>query len=190
MHPEKIIRLLTKMIRHGRHNRITWFWLVAVAALILPWVISNLEDSRAPQSSDTAGSMQNCRVDRIYDGDTITVNCSGKEEKIRLYCIDTPEMGQKPWGQQSRDYLRRITPGHVDIRPIERDHYGRLVSEVLANGRSLNLALVEAGQAAVYNRYCNDDRYPPAERAARQSKLGVWAQPGLQQRPWKWRVNK
>lgn len=99
-------------------------------------------------------------------------------------------MGQKLWGQQSRDYLRRITPSHVDIRPIERDRYGRLVGEVLDNGRSLNLALVEAGQAAVYNRYCDDDRYSPAERAVREDRLGVWAQPGLHQQPWEWRKNE
>ncbi|MDQ7733787.1 thermonuclease family protein [Halomonas sp. SpR1] len=117
----------------------------------------------------------------------MTVNCAGQEERVRLYCIDTPEMGQQPWGRQSRDYLRRITPSQVEIVTHDRDRYGRLVGEVLSGNRSLNLAMVEAGQAAVYNRYCSDDRYAPAERQAKAARLGVWAEPGLHQQPWEWR---
>ncbi|RUR52102.1 thermonuclease family protein [Vreelandella populi] len=44
----------------------------------------------------------------------------------------------------------------------DRDRYGRLVGEVLSGGRSLNLAMVEAGQAAFYNRYCSGARYSAA----------------------------
>lgn len=128
-----------------------------------------------------------CAVRNIYDGDTMTVFCDGQEEKIRLHCIDAPEMGQQPWGRRSRDHLRRITPEQVEVRAIERDRYGRLVGEVLAGGRSLNLAMVDAGEAVVYDRYCSDGRYPTAERQARSAGQGVWGQPGLQQRPWAWR---
>ncbi|WP_139233926.1 thermonuclease family protein [Halomonas saccharevitans] len=117
----------------------------------------------------------------------MTVFCDGREEKIRLYCIDAPEMGQQLWGRRSRDHLRRITPSQVEVRAIERDRYGRLVGEVLAGGRSLNLAMVAAGETAVYDRYCDERRYSVAERRARQLGQGVWGQPGLQQRPWEWR---
>lgn len=57
--------------------------------------------------------------------------------------------------------------------------------EVMVKGR-FNFAVVEAGQAVVYDRYCSDVRYP-AEKRVRQAGRGVWAEPGLQQQPWEWR---
>lgn len=181
-----VARLVVQLIRRGRHNRMSLFWAAAIVALSLPWLWDGLF---APEqdAQNSSVSLQTCAVRNIYDGDTMTVICGGREEKIRLHCIDAPEMGQKPWGRRSRDHLRSITPSQVEIRPIERDRYGRLVGEVLMGSVSLNLAMVEAGQAAVYNRYCSDGRYPAAERQARQEGQGVWVEPGMQQRPWEWR---
>ena len=181
-----MIRLLVRILSKARHNRNPLFWLVTVVALSLPWLLNEL-NAPIVTNAVTPGTRASCSVVRIYDGDTMTVNCAGQEERVRLYCIDTPEMGQEPWGRQSRDYLRRITPRQVEIVTHDRDRYGRLVGEVLSGGRSLNLAMVEAGQAAVYNRYCSDARYPPAERQAKAARLGIWAEPGLHQRPWEWR---
>jgi endonuclease YncB( thermonuclease family) len=162
------------------------FWTVTLLALTLPWLWGGMFG--APWKGDAStGNRQSCTVEKIYDGDTITAVCNGQRERVRLYCIDAPEMDQAPWGQRSRDHLRRITPAQVEIRPIERDRYGRLVGEVIALGRSLNLGMVEAGQAAVYDRYCDERRYSHAEQAARQAGEGVWAVPGLQQQPWEWR---
>lgn len=183
-----IRRLATRLTRQRRHKRMPLFWTVAVVALTLPWLLPDLGgNDGAPWSGNATDDRLSCRVESIYDGDTMTVRCAGREEKVRLYCIDTPEMGQRPWGRQSRDYLRSITPSQVEVVTHDRDRYGRLVGEVLSEGRSLNLAMVEAGQAAVYNRYCSEDRYQEAERQAKSTGLGVWAEPGLHQRPWDWR---
>ncbi|WP_205598575.1 thermonuclease family protein [Halomonas sp. NO4] len=181
------IRLATRLIRRGRHNRMTLFWAVAAISLTAPWLLTDLGGSGAPWAGSTVAERLSCRVESIYDGDTMTVRCAGQEEKLRLHCIDAPEMGQQPWGRRSRDHLRRITPERVEIVARDRDRYGRLVGEVMAEGRSLNLAMVDAGQAAVYDRYCSDGRYPAVERQARQMGRGVWAEPGLQQRPWEWK---
>ena len=140
----------------------------------------------------TPSSTEECKVTKIYDGDTITLQCPGKTEatKVRMYCIDTPEMGQKPWGQQSRDYLRSITGEIASVEKIDTDRYGRTVGVVYSQGVNLNLAQVEAGQAAVYEEYCNLPEYKVAESKAKQANLGIWAQPGLQQTPWVWRKKK
>jgi len=134
--------------------------------------------------------MLSCEVASIYDGDTMRVRCDGELIKIRLYCIDAPEMGQKPWGRESRDYLRSITPERVMMRPVTKDRYGRTVGELFASpeeSTSLNLALIETGQAAAYPKYCNESRYYQAQDKARSLGLGIWAKAGLQQRPWEWR---
>lgn len=178
---------LVRLIRRARHNRMTLFWLMAVVALTLPWLWTGLGGPGWQGGAGTGGDGQACRVLNIYDGDTVTVACGGQRERVRLYCIDAPEMDQEPWGRQSRDYLRRITPAQVSIVTHDRDRYGRLIGELFDGERSLNLALVEAGEAVVYPQYCSERRYSVAELQARQAGQGVWAEPGLQQRPWEWR---
>jgi len=48
-------------------------------------------------------------VAKIYDGDTLTlIDLMGNQERIRLICIDAPEVGQVPWGQKSLDQIRLV----------------------------------------------------------------------------------
>ncbi|MDM8560562.1 thermonuclease family protein [Candidatus Parabeggiatoa sp. HSG14] len=130
-----------------------------------------------------------CEVLKIYDGDTMTLQCQGKSEKtrVRMYCIDTPEIKQKPWGIQARNHLRSITGKVVQLVEVEKDNYGRMVGEVYDGEINLNLAQVEMGQAAVYDAYCKKSEYKVAENQAKKAKLGIWTQPGIQQKPWEWR---
>ncbi len=134
-----------------------------------------------------------CAVNSVHDGDTLRVTCGGQRMKIRLYCIDAPEIRQRPWGKESRDYLRSIAPLRVLVIAKNKDRYGRTVGEVLtadSDRRNLNLAMVQAGMAVVYERYCDESRYHRAEKAARERRAGVWSKSGLQQRPWVTRHRK
>jgi endonuclease YncB( thermonuclease family) len=98
-------------------------------------------------------------------------------------------MQQQPWGTESRDHLRAITPRVVSLTIHDTDRYGRKVAEVIdpATGEALNRAMVAAGHAAVYRRYCPDPSYRQVEASAKAAGLGIWAVPGDQQRPWDWR---
>ena len=120
-------------------------------------------------------------VVRITDGDTLVVNIRGQQERIRLACIDAPEMKQAPFGRASRDRLRQLTPvgSTVRLRTLTRDRYGRIVAEVFHQGKNVNLELVKEGQAAVYRQYlqgCDRNAYLPAELEAQQRKKGFWQQ--------------
>jgi len=154
--------------------------MIALFGLIVPWL--NLG-----KISNPFYSTQTCSVLKIYDGDTMTLNCKGEKVKIRLYCIDAPEMKQRPWGKQSRDALRMMTPRTVELRKVSIDKYGRTVGEVFAPSatESLNLQMVKQGQAAVYRKYCNNIGYFKVEEHTREIKQGIWSQAGLQQKPWK-----
>ncbi|QEP41926.1 thermonuclease family protein [Ectothiorhodospiraceae bacterium BW-2] len=128
----------------ANRSRLTLFWLVALTGLIAPWLntCSLLLPATAPQS---------CRVKSVYDGDTTPLNCNGETIKTRFYCIDTPEMGQKPWGKQSRDHLRGIIGTEVTLKRHDTDRYGRGVAELFdATGQSVNLAMVRAGRAPAW----------------------------------------
>ncbi len=162
-----------------RHRRLGMFWAAAVVGLAVPWI-----------PSSEATSQKSCSVNSIYDGDTMRLTCDGERIKVRLYCIDAPEMKQRPWGKESRDYLRSITPEQVMVIAKTKDRYGRTVGEVLTADQrreNLNLAMVRSGQAVVYPKYCNDQRYYQVEGDAKRIKAGVWEKQGLQQTPWHWR---
>lgn len=131
-----------------------------------------------------------CLVKKVYDGDTVTLSCPGQAEdtKVRMYCIDTPEMKQTPWGEKSRDHLRSIIGERVTVVEINKDRYGRVVGEVFsADGKNLNMEQVKGGYAAVYEAYCKKPEYKPLEAKAKAAKLGIWAKSGMQQTPWEWR---
>ena len=79
-------------------------------------------------------------------------------------------------------------PPQVSLREHDRGRYGRLVAEVFCHaGKNHNNALVEAGQAAVYPRYCRDSHYFDALAQAKADRRGIWEKTGEHQTPWTWR---
>lgn len=180
------INLMKRTIKHFKfstnHQRISLFWIAAIIGLIAPWAIQVLH-------SQETTTTRECTVSSVYDGDTMRVKCEGELMKVRLYCIDTPEMGQKPWGRESRDFLRGLAPrgSSVQIKGHKKDRYGRLIGEVFNDGLNLNLDMVRAGQAAVYPKYCKDEQYYMAQNGAKDVEKGIWTKTGSHQTPWKWR---
>jgi micrococcal nuclease len=126
------------------------------------------------------------KVIGVADGDTITVLHDRRPEKVRLQGIDSPEKGQ-PFGERARQFTSRLAYGHeVTVHAVDRDRYGRTVADiVLPDGRSLNHEIVRAGYAWAW-RYSRDQSLATLEAAARQARVGLWADPHAQA-PWEWR---
>ena len=96
-------------------------------------------------------------ITSCYDGDTCT---SSTGEKIRLACIDTPELKGKRAEpapvKAARDYLKELVVGSkVTIRRITTDRYGRTVAELFVNGSNVQQQLVASGHASIYWRYAD-----------------------------------
>jgi micrococcal nuclease len=134
----------------------------------------------------------NATVISTGDGDTLHVNQNGRSVTVRLACVDAPEHDQ-PGGQASADRLRQLLPRNqaVQLVKIDTDRYGRTVAVVFAGGRSVNLQMVQEGQAVVYRQYlsgCPGSRNQllAAEDQARSARRGFWAQANLTM-PWDWR---
>ena len=90
-----------------------------------------------------------------YDGDTCT---SSEGEKIRLACIDTPEIkgkGARPIEAiAARNFLNEMIKGEkVLIRRVTEDKYGRTVGELSLNGTNLQQLLVNEGHAEIYKKF-------------------------------------
>ena len=128
----------------------------------------------------------------VGDGDTITVTEGGRQIKVRLACIDAPEISQAPYGMNSRRALQRLLPlgSEVTLKTKAVDRYGRSVAEVLKGGSNINQTLVRSGDAFVYWQYitgCDRQTYSHLENDARLKGTGVWSVPGGVQRPWDYR---
>ena len=181
---EKQIQSLISLIKLLHQQKYPKLAIAVIVVVLLLVSYDWIRKSWFPPPPD------HCEVLNIYDGDTMTLQCPGQSEKtkVRMYCIDTPEMKQKPWGTQARDHLRAIAEGKmVQLVEVNKDRYGRVVGEVYSDDINLNIAQVKAGYAAVYKAYCKKPEYNSVENEAKQAKLGIWSQPGIQQTPWEWR---
>ena len=119
-------------------------WLCLIAVLFLPQAVLSRTSEEVVITS-------------CYDGDTCT---SSTGEKVRLACIDTPELRGKSAdtvrAKEARDYLRELVVGHkVTIRRITSDRYGRTVAELFVNGSNVQQQLVANGHASIYWRYAD-----------------------------------
>jgi micrococcal nuclease len=123
------------------------------------------------------------QVVSIRDGDDVTVSQGSKRLTIRLACIDAPEMEQKPWGTQSANRFKQLLPPGqmVRLRVVNTDTSGRTVAEVYRGNQSVNLQMVQEGQAVVYPQHLNNcaatkNQYLQAQATAKQQRLGFWNQ--------------
>lgn len=91
----------------------------------------------------------------VGDGDTLRAKIGDEIQTIRMICIDAPETGQRPWGQQPANRLKQLLPlgQAISLRTIEKDRYNRTVAEVYKNNQSVNLQMVKESHADVYRQY-------------------------------------
>lgn len=141
-------------------------------------------------ASKALGSTQRATLVRDVDGDTIKVRLGdGTEYSVRLIGIDTPET-HKPGvkvecggPQASALAAAWASPGDsvtlaYDPTQDRVDRYGRLLAYVSAHGRSLQLAQLRAGWAAVYVYAHHDfqrvESFRRAADSAKRHDRGVW----------------
>ena len=135
-----------------------------------------------------AVELEDGRVTRVVDGDTIHVIVGGRDETVRYIGVDTPET-VKPgspvecFGKAASAANERLVSGErVRIVPDAepRDRYGRLLAYVyrVRDGRFVNLALVEGGFAQPLTIPPNVEHaadFVATARAARRAGRGLWA---------------
>ncbi|MCX4117204.1 thermonuclease family protein [Aeromonas hydrophila] len=142
-----------------------------------------LAASGALQAAEISGL-----VTRVLDGDTIEVKSSPSlVERVRLQNIDAPEKKQA-FGNWSKQYLTDMVGGQrVTITYVNRDRYGRILGKVSSKDiADVNKAMVANGAAWVYEQYNTDPNLPGIERAAKNQRLGLWAD-NAPVPPWIWR---
>ena len=145
---------------------------------------------------------EKCRLLRIVDGDTYIIQYKGKNERLRLTGIDTPEAANNPKarrdsekknisfeeivkeGKRSKSFAKSLLAGekyiYLEFDVRERDQYGRILAYIyLADGRMVNELMLKAGYATLMTVPPNvkyKDRFLRAYREARTMKRGLWAE--------------
>ena len=100
---------------------------------------------------------QSVWIESCYDGDTCTTS---QGEKIRLACIDAPELrganARPAEAKEARDFLRRAVVGReLGISRKGPDKYGRTVAELFIKDTSLTIGelMIASGHALIDPRY-------------------------------------
>lgn len=156
-------------------------------ARLSPWW---KEDAAAATPEATvAPDLLVARVLRVVDGDTLLVEVEGREERVRLLNVDTPESvhpddaRNTTAGYRATEYTRsRLANSQVRLEvPQDRrtDNFGRTLAYVMVDGVNFNVELVREGYSPYYTKYGRSRRYDAAfreaEQAAKSSGKGVWS---------------
>lgn len=128
------------------------------------------------------------RVIQFADGDTITVDMAGTQERVRMIGVDTPETHdpRKPvqcFGEAASNFTKQLI-GTDNVRleadPLNsnRDRYDRLLRYVyLPDGRLVNAEIIKQGYGFAYTNFpvTKADEFRSYEKEAREASRGLWA---------------
>ena len=115
----------------------------------------------ASYSSATNAELPTTIIKSCYDGDTCTT-IDG--ERIRMACIDTPEIKGKKAdpipAKEARDFLNNLLVNKkVSIKRITKDRYGRTVGELFKNGLNIQKMIVEKGHGKIYKKFSHQCKW-------------------------------
>ena len=108
-----------------------------------------------------ASNLPKVIIKNCYDGDTCTTS---KGEKIRLACIDTPELkGPKAnpiKAKESKDFLNNLVANkQISLKRITKDRYGRTVGELFKNGLNIQKMIVDKNHGKIYKKYSHQCKW-------------------------------
>lgn len=139
-------------------------------------------------SSPTTAATAAGTVVAVVDGDTIDVETSTGEKRVRLIGIDTPEISRDGgvddcYAQEARTYLDELVYGRdveliSDPTQSDTDQYGRQLRHVLIDGQSVAQLAIEAGAGTEYTYDRPYDRrsdYLTAQSHAQGVGAGLWS---------------
>lgn len=138
--------------------------------------------------ADTS-NLKTYQVTRVIDGDTFVIDYAGKEDRVRLIGINTPETvdPRKPvqcFGKEASNKMKSLAQGQMvglefDTTQNYRDIYGRLLAYAyLPDGEMLNRKMLADGYAYEYTYmkpYKYQSEFKELQKFAEQNKRGLWA---------------
>lgn len=159
--------------------------IIGLIMLIAGYVANkNVEPPPQVASKVTPGYY---RVLRVEDGDTITVDMDGNDERIRMIGVDTPETQdpRKPvqcYGRAATNFTKELINNQnvrleSDSQSDNRDRYDRLLRYVyLPDGRLVQAEIIKQGYGFAYTSFpfTKSDEFRTHQQQAREQDKGLW----------------
>lgn len=134
-------------------------------------------------------------VTHITDGDTLHVTMNGKEEKVRILYIDTPEKyggaklekdakkagisadKEQDLGKLASGYASKFFQkgDKVNVISNKKDQYGRILATVSKNGMDYSTQIIKDGYACIYKKASYPKELDNVLLNAKESKKGLWS---------------
>ena len=163
------------------------FVLTSIA--LLAWATGCDATDASSAATVAQGAVEaNATTESVVDGDTVDVLIDGREERVRLIGIDTPET-KKPntdvecFGPEATRFTESLlpvgTPLRIERDTVNRDDFGRLLGYVYraVDGIFVNYEIVRQGFAqplAIEPNTTYSQLFVDASRAAERDDLGLW----------------
>lgn len=164
-------------------RRRRWTWIAAAAGLAALVAADRAGLLLVRRPDDMAAYHgRTARVARVIDGATLEIEVPDAAHDraltvVRLWGVDCQKL------REARELARELAGGEPVTLALEahrtRGAFDRVLAHVeLADGSSLNEALLAAGLARVDERWPHSllERYAQLERAARRQGLGIWSE--------------
>ena len=131
-------------------------------------------------------SLDEYKVVRVVDGDTFIIDYKGKEERVRLIGIDTPESvhpnesKNTEEGIKTSNYTKERLEGKmvkIELDVQQRDKYGRILAYAYLDDKMYNKELLELGYAKLATYPPNVkyvEEFTKIQEKARENKVGLW----------------
>ncbi|NSW82776.1 MAG: thermonuclease family protein [Syntrophothermus sp.] len=154
--------------------------------------------AKAGQNTENAVKVTPAAVTSVADGDTLHVKINGKDEKVRLIGVNTPEIAhpelgikEQTYGKEAAAYTQKRLTGkqvYLELDVGERDKYGRILayvwldqpksgSEAEVRAKMYNAELLLNGYAQVMTVPPNvkyADMFVKFQREAKEAGKGLW----------------
>lgn len=166
-----------------------------ITGLDLNEIVYELRNDGTGQSAEDSGvSLEEAKLLHVVDGDTLYVEAGGKEVKIRLIGIDTPESVHEDeskntvYGTYASDYTKQILENvatvYLEYDKDTEDDYGRTLAYIWLSDDTgsvenmLNAILLRDGYAMDKVFMPNDKyavQFSDLREEAESAGSGLWA---------------
>jgi micrococcal nuclease len=131
------------------------------------------------------------RVVRVVDGDTVVLLVDGKQEKVRLIGVDTPETVKpntpvQPYGPEASRFTKNLLTGESVFMETDpggagtQDRFKRELAFLYRapDGLFVNLELVRQGYGRVYRKvkFKYRDIFEEVEATTKAQHKGLWGE--------------
>lgn len=159
---------------------------VAISLLV---TACNRNGAPVPTTAPLGAVEANATIEHVIDGDTVDVMIEGREQRVRLIGIDTPETGKSDtpdecFGPEATAFTASLLPVGTAVRierdTVGRDDYGRLLGYLYRadDGIFVNYEIIRHGFArplTIPPNTTHERLLVAAAHSADTDETGLWA---------------